>query len=711
MSKTTKYRVMLDHHEHKTKKNASQYAGKTAQSLLRGVAHVTIQELANHAMEGKTFIPSELKYLKDEAKKLKENPSIRIGASSRHWVSQQLFAVDIDNEHYNRSTKSKQRNIGDQYLLPDSILSLCQKSGIAPALIYETLSSTDKHKRYRVIFALNKRITLLTERDRIFESLLTVFTVNGQCLVDTSCTGPAKMFFGGKAIVHLDHTAVNTVKHLLSIPALNYMRDSKKPKLSKAEIKKAVLSTGNETAKLLATGDWLSLKNKFKAKIAEYDLSALEPYVARLEPSSPDGDTSPYIYFILRECVTNWLNAETPWAIRDQREFYLFCSYLPLELFFDKELNESFNCILPEHLDLRPSARFERTDKGQSIYHCYGCNYRTKEAMLDIFDLVEALTGMTHLQVKEKIAYLFNFSIETEWQRQKRAELNELRNMFMYPELIQDHAPELYKHLRRSNMLGFLTVVLSDAAYYLRDISFSGLDEIYYIADLGMIANRLKALGMRGHQKLSISRKFHKAAALGLIAYESDKSNYFVRKSQEARLKNIKSGRHYAYHTSVIKIFPLTIDMLYEAERRLLELKKKGFLSSATKSRQAYVWIEESKEAVDQHYVQDKDNNVKSKTTLQAYERFKKASEDLLQAQGYFTQKELLSHKRVRAMKQKKELLAVVTPELLKVLNITHTVYSHYYAELFGISQAKKRQFKPGRTKIYIYTKDLKSKQ
>ena len=99
--------------------------------------------------------------------------------------------------------------------------------------------------------------------------------------------------------------------------------------------------------------------------------------------------------------------------------------------------------------------------------------------------------------------------------------------------------------------------------------------------------------------------------------------------------------------------------------------------------------------------MQDKENNTKSTDEINAFERFKSAAEDLLDKQGYFTQKDILSHKRVRQLKKKKELLAIVTPELLKSSEIEYTYYKSHYKDLYQIKQGKIKDLKPGRTKIY----------
>jgi hypothetical protein len=255
-------------------------------------------------------------------------------------------------------------------------------------------------------------------------------------------------------------------------------------------------------------------------------------------------------------------------------------------------------------------------------------------------------------------------------------------------------------------------MLMIDVETYLPDKSITGDELPVYVAEIRKISRWLRDRGVPGSGKDAVQKKLHLAALLGLVEYlPEDSGSVFVAQAKaKKREKVIYQAMFHRYRVNIIRVPLLTKQLLREAEKKVVYLNSIGFKWSQVGRRSALIWSM-TKEEVSKQYVQDKENNKKSTKEINAFERFKAAVEDLLEKQGYFTMKDLLSHKRVRQLKEKKDLLAIVTPELFKSLKIIDTYYKSYYKDLYKINQAKQRELKAGRTKIYSRKDKDESKQ
>ncbi|OGS23257.1 MAG: hypothetical protein A2252_09230 [Elusimicrobia bacterium RIFOXYA2_FULL_39_19] len=121
-----------------------------------------------------------------------------------NWKAQQLFVLDIDHE-----------------ITSDIALERCRRTGLKPALVYTTFSSIT-NERFRMVFALDYEITDERVRDVIQTALMTILK---EC--DPGCKDPARMFFGGKAVLHTDYSARIGIPELIESMCL-YLCDQDK---------------------------------------------------------------------------------------------------------------------------------------------------------------------------------------------------------------------------------------------------------------------------------------------------------------------------------------------------------------------------------------------------------------------------------------------------------------------------------------------------
>ena len=83
------------------------------------------------------------------------------------------------------------------------VLKRCGSWNIAPALIYETFSSTPQWLKFRIVFISSEVITDGTQRDLIQLGLQEIFP---EC--DSSCKNRDRLFFGGKSTLYIDELSL-----------------------------------------------------------------------------------------------------------------------------------------------------------------------------------------------------------------------------------------------------------------------------------------------------------------------------------------------------------------------------------------------------------------------------------------------------------------------------------------------------------------------
>ena len=166
---------------------------------------ITLDGLAAAIARGQTFTPGVL-----------------VGdCNDAAWTQQQLFAVDIDNQH--GSGKNKRRiTDAEGYLPAAAAFQICTDAGLKPALAY--YSFNDQHdaqpepwERYRLLFLMDRVITDRAEQKDIVQVLLSTFGA----ATDTACGDLSRLFYGSRpgCVFHYDPAAVCSAADILQIAA------------------------------------------------------------------------------------------------------------------------------------------------------------------------------------------------------------------------------------------------------------------------------------------------------------------------------------------------------------------------------------------------------------------------------------------------------------------------------------------------------------
>ena len=166
------------HYKEKPKSDISRIKPRTAKTE---PLNISAEDFADAVCSGVSFAPGIL----------------RGGARAENWVSQQLFAVDIDNE--DKTAPKGTKCCAAQPLTVEEVQRRCSEWEISPFLIYETFSSSDEWQKFRIVFASDRIITDGEQRDRIQRSFMELFP---EC--DVSCKNRDRLFFGGKSRLFFD---------------------------------------------------------------------------------------------------------------------------------------------------------------------------------------------------------------------------------------------------------------------------------------------------------------------------------------------------------------------------------------------------------------------------------------------------------------------------------------------------------------------------
>lgn len=101
--------------------------------------------------------------------------------TNKDWHSQQVFAIDIDNN-----------------IEPELFLSQCRDYNFEPNIIYSSFSDTPEFRKWRALWVLDEPITNYDRAEFLRKYLIKLFNS------DESCKDASRMFYPGKEILFLN---------------------------------------------------------------------------------------------------------------------------------------------------------------------------------------------------------------------------------------------------------------------------------------------------------------------------------------------------------------------------------------------------------------------------------------------------------------------------------------------------------------------------
>lgn len=298
------------------------------------------------------------------------------GKTDKGFVSQQLFAVDIDN------SKGKEPIPKNEYLTPEQAISRAKAAGLTPNFIYPTFSDSSALRKYRILFLMDTPITEHGLRGRIEDYITSIF---GNA-ADSKCKNPARLFFGTNKpsiLTDIDHT-----NHIAEIERLLPEIPKKEPPKSKVKTKKIAKQTSKvgsgrkSNIELIKAHEWEELAKRIGSKgTIVFNNSK---------------DFLNYVYSKLS--ISDLIEVDNP---------------------------RSFCCIF--HDDRNPSASIFTDKHGNQRYKC---NSTCCGVNMNIKQIIEELVGSkSEYRTFEIIKSIYNLSVaDTEWSREQRANIDSIIN-------------------------------------------------------------------------------------------------------------------------------------------------------------------------------------------------------------------------------------------------------------------------------------------
>lgn len=579
-------KLMISKGSYKSKEASINHiaAIKSNKSSNCSINEVTIKELGEYLLAGHMIVPSILE----------ENQPLR----NEFFTGTQIFGLDFDNEEVSilNDQKIKVRARDDLYLTSDTILNTCKAYGINPFMIYETYSSTDEWRRYRLLFAIKNIITDITYRKEVLEALITIFSVDGISTVDTACTDPSRVFFGAKAIVYEDESYFDELK---AIEVATLINENNKKRNGVKDLK-----TSNYNA-LIAEGfsahTYLNNKKHIRyvctkniELIKDWNCNGLRT-VLRAEKKE---------FCTLNQCI-HYITHE-----------------LNMSEFLGIANSKSFSCIF--HCDSAPSAGIIQLEDGQYYYKCFSSNCGFKGNLITV---TAQLLGSSRVEAIKFIMKACNLNVlEPQWAKDYREELQENIRMIFDNE-IKEVFPILNSVVGRYN--NNLILILE---YALQHILYKDDDGnvIFFISQ-----NKLATI--LNTEQSSVCRRLALFALLKLIdKVDDDHVPLFLRKkSKEISESNNKKDtvQYYCIHS-------FTWSNLSKCNSRVLLYKEKHCTMKGMSREMIYRSFGE--EIADGIYPKRK--NIELTDESEKFKnRYEKWLLKLIAEDGYTTEKKALS--------------------------------------------------------------------
>lgn len=282
----------------------SKEAGAISNRTRCGKAQKEIEpaELIKYIERGYTFTPAAIGGTLEEIQAKDENGRKR--ALSDFWQSQQVIAIDIDNTHKEtyideQGKERKKEVINARELQPREARKACEAFGLHPYCMYETFSYTPEHKKYRVLFVLDKPITdfatasdLIGRCNEIFDSANeNACEAEGKKL--ETCTDksiePVKLIFGGRpGCVKYQSGKYTSIEAFQSLPEPKNREEDAKKRAENAPKTASNSEKGKHTNK-----ESNAAKNERRAgididaDIASFDLAS---YIEKTTASRAQGE-------------------------------------------------------------------------------------------------------------------------------------------------------------------------------------------------------------------------------------------------------------------------------------------------------------------------------------------------------------------------------------------------------------------------------------
>lgn len=659
METEKKYKVLLYTESFKKKSEANKAIARIKKGIMDCLTEISIEELAEKVGAG--GYPVALC-----------EPEGKIGEalSKKHWRSQQIYMLDFDNsDRVTGETVEK-----PYYLTGTDAVRISVEAGMTPAFGYHTLSNKKGHEKFRLVYALDEPCTTAEEHETVYAALSSVFVVNGARLTDDACSELSRVFYGGQkgGIFSASYGSTlskkkltETGRELIRRMALGKtgsgntesspraegisVSDASTDKMSSGELKRRMAfckrSSGTTLEILQAIIDDLKAVKTGRKKTFR---SLRTPVVAGFEGNLPFGT---HIKNLRHLWVPKTKNPGTLDFTGNFRGYIELCSRLPWNELLDLPMNKNFCCILPEHEDNTPSARFT-TYGGKVFYECYASSC---DKCMNIFEFLEYVSGCSFMVVCKFLSIILDAKYEFDWQQPIRDGILDHRAYFISDQFKEDYEI-LAKYMKRHKLTDVYMDMLEVMLYMMCIGQVFRTNRVMFYIDEKRLCEKLWDAGSN-KSSISIKRSIKELEHLGLIVAIPDK-NIPPKHLERLRAIQEKAGRKYRMTCYYIPVG--SSDVLRHACEVIERSKENNVRAHARRTREG-VMRASGKKAANEIFVQQTKKKF-SEEVKEFYEHYKKAIKNLFIKKGWTTEKEIINRmhfvdKESKKFPNKKDML------------------------------------------------------
>ncbi|MBD8004551.1 hypothetical protein [Bacillus norwichensis] len=602
MNQTLK--LMLHPKEYKAKPND---AGRITNAIIHHPKQMKPEELASEIVSGKTFMCSYLD--KNERGQVRRNES--------HWKSQQVVALDFDNESKVKNEDGKMVNVKDVTMtLEDALEDKFIKKNAA--FIYTTFSHTKDHPKFRVVFIFDKPFYNLIQCKQAIEKLLDMYP-----MADQSCKDGSRLFYGGRELHIIDYN--NRLKNNYTlwedIKGLYLLYPTKGSSSSSSNI---TLNINNSN----------QLNNKPLNKPLNKPNKSTNTY----QPIKYDNKLASNIQLIKQRNIHSLHKGINPKPItlHNNNQVYDYLKKQDLKCFLGVHSNSIYDIF---HDEDKPSGSIYKSEKGNGhwLYKCHSTSYPFAGTIIQI---VEKLLNCSMVEAKDFLMKVYKVEIkENEAQKLLKEEIDAYKYILQSEEL-QDLYPSFYKLFSRYGYLDNLYILLDLVKENLPANSDDPRLLFYY--SINTIAERF----MRSPTNTSIRMNFF--TFFKLIYKLSDKE---VPKNLLTLHLNYQRQKNYKYRNNIYEMKLYSYDFFAELDKRCEDWNSKG-LTTKTMNYEG-ILRNYGREEANRVFPQDQDKEIPElhKDVVSMLER---TALNLINAKGWTTEKEIIEELKLYFKGQKK---------------------------------------------------------
>ncbi len=318
--------------------------------------------------------------------------------------------------------------------------------------------------------------------------------------------------------------------------------------------------------------------------------------------------------------------------MENEGEFYDYMTQeIDLAEVLGVPMGRSFKCVF--HNDSSPSASIFISNRNQYFYKCHSasCGFRG-----NIIRCVERLRGCNRAQAINFIKAIYKLDIkDTEWQKEQRSLLQANKRMIMSGEFEETY-PEIHKVVKK--YLGVINVLHDIAIEHVYDERFSDdNNNVIFFASIQKICTALDMVKV--NQRVS--------KQIGLLAFV-----YLINKLNEEQIPEdyLRKAKHIAAkykHKNLVSFYSIPsysdMHMVKSLERAILYAENNLTMKAWSRELLERTF---GSEVANEIYPYLKEKKISKQANVRT-EHIHKITVDLLNTQGYATEKEIIYYLQV----------------------------------------------------------------